>query len=122
MTTPAATKPCPFCAEPVQVAAIKCRHCASSLVEQPAPPEGGVQTLIPTSNPAALMAYYCAVFGIIPPFGLLLAPMAFVLGLVGRSKVKLDPRLSGTAHAWIGILLGGAVSLAYLALFVLMLA
>ncbi len=115
-------KPCPFCAEPIQAAAIKCRHCASSLVEQPGPPEGGVQTLIPTSNPAALMAYYCAVFSIIPVFGLLLGPIALILGVVGLQKIKTDPRLAGTAHAWIGLALGGVVTLSYMGLVVAMLA
>ena len=80
--------------------------------------EGGlsieaVQGLIPTSNPAALLAYYCAVFSLIPVFGLLLGPAALVLGVVGRSRIQSDPRLPGRAHAWIGILLGGLVSLAY---------
>lgn len=122
MTTPAPLKPCPFCAEPIQVAAVRCHHCASSLVQDAAPPAGGVQALIPTSNPPALLAYYAAVFSVIPIFGLLLGPLAVVLGVVGLSKLRADPRLSGTAHAWIGIALGGVVSLAYAALVVAMLA
>lgn len=28
-------KPCPFCAEPIMVNAIKCKHCGSSLVTNP---------------------------------------------------------------------------------------
>jgi hypothetical protein len=91
-------------------------------VQDVGPAEGGVQALIPTSNPAALLAYYAAVFSVIPVFGLLLGPVAVALGVVGLSKIKTDPRLSGTAHAWIGVVLGGCVTLAYAALVVLMVA
>ena len=66
-----------------------------------------VDQIIPAKNPKALFAYYCAIFGLIPCDSPILGPVAFGLGLAGRSAIKRDPSLPGTAHAWIGIVLGG---------------
>lgn len=33
------TRPCPFCAEPIQAAAVKCKHCGSDLNALPMPPD-----------------------------------------------------------------------------------
>ena len=69
---------------------------------------GGV---IPYKNPTALAAYYCGVFSLIPCLGLLLAVPAFILGLIGLSKYRENPRIKGTVHAWVGIILGGLMTL-----------
>ena len=66
--------------------------------------EGGVSTVIPYKNAPALIAYYVGVFCIIcPP---LLCLPAIILGVIGLRRVKENPEVKGTAHAWIGILSG----------------
>ena len=64
--------------------------------------EGGVSTVIPYKNVPALIAYYVGVFCIIcPP---LLCFPAIILGVIGLRRVKENPEVKGTVHAWIGIL------------------
>jgi len=66
--------------------------------------DGGVSTVIPYKNAPALIAYYVGVFCIVcPP---LLCFPAIVLGVIGLRRVKENPEVKGTAHAWIGILSG----------------
>jgi hypothetical protein len=43
-------------------------------------PDNFVPTLIPYRNPKGLISYYCGVFALIPCLGLLLGPVARVLG------------------------------------------
>jgi hypothetical protein len=62
--------------------------------------------LIPTGNPPALVAYYLAVFSLIPCFGVLLAIPAVVLGIIGLRKAKAHPEAKGAAHAWFATILG----------------
>jgi dipeptidyl aminopeptidase/acylaminoacyl peptidase len=74
--------------------------------------DGGISTLIPTKNPKALAAYYCGVFSIIPCLGLVLGPIALVLGILGLRYVKANPSAKGTGHSIAGIILGGLTTLA----------
>ena len=67
--------------------------------------------IIPYKNPKALIAYYCAVFALIPGFGLVLGPIALGMGLAGWRYYKQHPAVKGAAHAWIGIVLGGLCAL-----------
>lgn len=66
----------------------------------------GGSTLIPTKNKAALTAYYCGVFALIPGLGCLLAPMAVIFGIIGLLNVQKNPRAKGTGHAIAGLVLG----------------
>ena len=68
-------------------------------------------SIIPTKNPSALIAYYTAVFSLLPCFALLLGPVAILLGTIGLKKAKINPDISGTVHAWIGIALGSSTFL-----------
>jgi hypothetical protein len=70
------------------------------------PDDGGVSTLIPYTNPKALVAYYFGVFGLIPGLGIFLAPVAVILGILGLRYAKAHPTAKGTGHAVVGIVLG----------------
>jgi hypothetical protein len=79
---------------------------------KPAPGEGdSTGGLIPYKNTPALIAYYLGIFSLIPCFGLLLAIPAFILGIIGLQKRAQNPAVKGSAHAWIGIVLGGICTL-----------
>ena len=62
--------------------------------------------MIPYRNGAALAAYYCGVFGLIPGIGFILGPIAFILGIIGFVKARKNPQAHGTGHAIAGIILG----------------
>lgn len=68
--------------------------------------DSGLTTLIPYTNPRALTAYYCGVFALIPVVGLVLGPIALVLGILGLLFVNANPTAKGTGHAIAGIVLG----------------
>ncbi len=78
--------------------------------------------IIPYKNPPALTAYYCAIFSLVPFLGIVLGIPAVILGVVGLRKRKANPVISGAVHAWIGIVLGGLTTLAWIGLFVLIVA
>ncbi len=62
--------------------------------------------IVPYRNVMALVAYYCGIFGFIPILGLLLGPIAFILGILGLVYKKNHPNAHGTGHAIAGIILG----------------
>jgi hypothetical protein len=72
-----------------------------------------VQVVIPYKNPLALASYYVGVFSLIPCAGLILGPIALVLGILGYRRRAQDPRLHGTGHAIAGIVLGTLTTLGY---------
>jgi hypothetical protein len=78
--------------------------------------DDAVSTLIPYKNPKALLAYYLGVFSLIPCVGAALGPTALILGILGLSYVNTHPTAKGTGHAIAGIVLGGLVTLGYVAL------
>ena len=81
-----------------------------------------VSTIIPYKNVQALIAYYLAVFSVIPCFGLVLGLAAFVLGLRGLKCARENPEAKGKVHAWIGIILGGLCGFGNLILIIALIA
>jgi hypothetical protein len=70
-----------------------------------------VSSIIPYRNGKALAAYYCGVFSLIPCLGLLLGPIALILGILGFRYVRAHPEAKGTGHAIAGIILGSLTTL-----------
>jgi len=85
------------------------------------PASGGMDALIPTKNPCALIAYYLGVFSLIPCIGLLLAIPALILGIKGLSFYNQHPEAKGKAHALVGIIMGGLFTLIWGGLMVMVL-
>jgi hypothetical protein len=84
----------------------------------PSPAGGGLNAVIPYRNPAALVAYYLAVFSIIPFLGILLGITAFILGIAGLRYRRRNPTAGGAVHSWIGIVAGGFFGFGWLALII----
>jgi hypothetical protein len=68
----------------------------------------------------ALSAYYVGVFSWVPGFGLLLAPVAMILGILGYRYGRARPEAQGTGHAAAGILFGFVGMLLNIALLVVL--
>ena len=66
---------------------------------------------IPSKNQNALLAYYAAIFGLVPGLGLILGPVAQILGIMGLCKATVDPSVRGAYHAIFSIALGMIVTL-----------
>ncbi|MBM3498656.1 MAG: hypothetical protein FJX74_08275 [Armatimonadetes bacterium] len=100
-----------------------CSHCGSSLPDPNAQCEAcavrarmaqrratdqpdATERMIPYRNPAALVAYYVGIAGIIPCVGLICAAISIPAGIMGLQAARDQPRRRGTAHAWVGIIVG----------------
>jgi len=79
-----------------------------------APPDRAddpMSSLIPYRNSRALGAYYCGVFSLIPCAGVILGPVALLLGIQGLNYARQTPGAKGKAHAIVGIVLGALTTL-----------
>jgi predicted RNA-binding Zn-ribbon protein involved in translation (DUF1610 family) len=100
--------PCPMCGAQIAKAARKCRFCGEVLATAADRGKSSsnetMNKLIPYKNGYALAAYYLGLLGMLPcaPIGI----AAFVLGILGVMKVRKNPEVHGTVHAWIGIVMG----------------
>lgn len=119
---------CRQCGTQNAVGGYACAKCGYPLHAQPMPqyvadPDAGaLGGLIPYRNPSALVAYYLAVFSLIPCLGLPLGLGGLVMGIVGLRYAKLHPEAKGAAHAWTGVILGGLCGIANLVVLILIIA
>ena len=75
--------------------------------ERPRRRGGGVgSTIVPYTNPQALIGYYLGFLAIIPAIGALAAPFAIGLGVWGLIKSRSHPESKGMVHAIVGVVLG----------------
>jgi uncharacterized protein YqgC (DUF456 family) len=67
---------------------------------------GAVSHVVPFRNPCALAGYYCGFVALLPAIGILLGPLATLLGVIGFIKARENPQAHGTGHAITGVILG----------------
>ncbi len=89
----------------------KNRFDRSSRYDEPTGNEFVDSGMIPLKNKPALVGYYLGIASLLPILGILFAPFAFVLGIMGLRKFKQNPHVKGHVHAWLGIIFGGVVGL-----------
>ncbi|HWB19304.1 MAG TPA: DUF4190 domain-containing protein [Phycisphaerales bacterium] len=65
--------------------------------------------MVPYHNGPALAGYYVAVASLICGLGLVLGPVAVILGIIGYRKYVRQPEVRGMTHAWVAMIVGGAV-------------
>jgi hypothetical protein len=107
---------CPSCDTENAPGASRCGSCGAAL--GPARRKGGrrrgpaEETDTPSAsaeggtNRAALRAYRVAVLGLVPGLGLLLGPLAVVLGTAARRRGRSDPDFTARSHAAASVVLG----------------
>jgi hypothetical protein len=76
-------------------------------------PDAPMSGLIPYRNAPALVGYYVSVASLIPFVGMLLGPVAIVLGVVGFRAYRREPHRKGAAHSWVAIILGSITTVGY---------
>lgn len=88
--------------------------------QPPAAPQGDATGgLIPYKNGPALAAYYLGILALVPLLGFLAGIASCILGVMGLRKRSREPHVKGSAHAVIGIVLGGLSILVHLAVLIL---
>lgn len=63
--------------------------------------------VVPYRNASALIAYYAAVFAIIPVIGFVLGPPALIMGVVGLAHAWRNPGAHGWLHGSFAVAVGG---------------
>jgi len=100
------TKPCPFCAEPIQAAAVKCRFCNSMLTTPSAP--GAVTTVEQTAKKWKGLRLAAVVMILVSFIGVLAVGSAIKQAALGGASsapalVSLSPLFALTLLGGIGL-------------------
>lgn len=95
------TRQCPYCAEAIQVAAVRCRRCGESLTAEPA---------VKNSSAVGIAAVVLGIAGTLLPYfaAVFLVPATLVCGFIAY---KRGQRRMGAAGVVLGIV--GALGIAY---------
>ena len=114
----APTRPCPFCAEPVRLAARKCRHCGEILDRGLAIAKQQDrlreiekrQAMLLAEVPGSRAAFICGVLSILSSpgmiIGILLGGVAVLLGAAAVKEAPRYPGLEGAKRAQKAVMLG----------------
>jgi hypothetical protein len=99
---------CPACNASNKSGVWRCRLCGGKLDPQARRKEPG--SLILADNPVARTAYHCSLFALIPLLGLILGPVAFVLGFAAWRQERRDPTPWGWLRAGTAMFLGSIIA------------
>jgi hypothetical protein len=103
---------CPACEAQNPNDATQCSACGKALTRRPRRRGSGDDADAPVSpeaerrNSAAAHAYRLCLWGLVPGLGLVLGPVATVLGAMARIRGDRVPGFSGKGPATVAILLG----------------
>jgi len=87
------------------------RVCTACGVKLPRRRRGAEEEQGPPPSTSALLAFRCAVCGLIPLVGLVMGPVALLLGFLAYRRGQEDVVTSGNAHAIAGMVFGGVIAL-----------
>ena len=113
------TRPCPFCAETIQTAAVICRFCKSDLrpggVTAPAPKrlqdDAGLRLVLPVGRSGwAIAAGYLGLFSLL----IIPAPIALLVSIVATVHLRRHPDLYGWGRTIFGLITSGLMTLLFL--------
>jgi hypothetical protein len=106
---------CPACGAENAADAGRCAACGAALARQPRRRQTE-ESNTPfaernaASDRVALWAYRLSLLGLIPPAGLVLGPIAVVLGALARRRARGDPAFTAYGPAAAAVVLGAVVA------------